>query len=1104
MARGPQAKDFTIGWICALPVELTAAKAMLDEVYECSSDYAQYTLGRIGIHSIVIICLPAGQIGTGSAAAAAVEMQSRFPALQMGLMVGIGGGVPNQEKEVDIRLGDVVISQPRGGYGGVVQYDFGKTGSDGLRTRTGFLNAPPAVLLTAVANLQSSISVGKSNVCHNFSALTHLPGFTRGNAGLDTLFESSYTHVGGLTCDKCCKDRVIERERRKNDEEIVIHCGTIASGNQVIKDAITRDRLSSEIGGTLCFEMEAAGVMNVFPCLVIRGICDYADSHKNKRWQPFAAAAAAACAKEILSFVPAVRQSYLNSLMFDQLEDRHDTIKAAHDSTCKWLLSRCEYQDWLDACKLSEHHGFFWIKGKPATGKSTIMKFAYACAKENMRDVIVISFFFNARGEELEKSAVGMYRSLLFQLLESLSDLRVVFDMLQAPFNENIHWWETAALKRLFKNAILKLRKYSLACFIDALDECEEDQVRDIVSFFEDLGQLTAKSGHRFYVCFSSRHYPHITLKKGIQLVLEKQQGHEEDIIKYVHSELRAGQSGLVSQIKSDIIKRSSGIFLWVVLVVQILNKEYDHGRIHTLRRRLDELPNGLDELFQNIMTRDSGNMEELILCLQWILYAKRPLKCEELYFAILAGIEPVALAAWEPREITRDDMGRFILSSSKGLAEVTKSKDETVQFIHESVRDFLLKENGLSKLRSNLICNLAGLSHDRLKQCCQSYIDASQPGQPPTQPLASVSFQGPMDIQPRTSGIFSFLGYAVQNILYHSDIANLHGVEQDAFIKEFPLGIWINLKNPFACRERRYTSEASMLYILAVENLPNLVRIALGRVSHMDITGEHYGSPIHAALACGNENVVKALLLPMSQFKSASAVASHDSNYPPCTIYQEEISYLLNNRQDISRKYETLLWQATRLGRLSLMKVLLATEKIHINSPNDIRATPLSWAAKRGRCAEVKLLIEHGANIEPTDRSGQTPLSLASLYGHEALVKLLIDNGSNTESRDSSGLTPLSWAIRQGHETVVKLLAEHGADLESRSLFGQTPLFWAVWQGHEMVVKLLIDLDVDMKSKDCSGRTPLSWAVMKGYENIAMLLRRKAAENSVTLMDIT
>ena len=135
------------------------------------------------------------------------------------------------------------------------------------------------------------------------SKLDSLPEFGRKAAGSDTLFEAKYDHEGGATCSKCSRDYLVAREPRR--QEVVVHYGTIASGNQVIKDARTRDRLSSELGGILCFEMEAAGLMNTFPCLVIRGVCDYADSHKNKKWQPYAAATAAAYAKEVLSVIPA-------------------------------------------------------------------------------------------------------------------------------------------------------------------------------------------------------------------------------------------------------------------------------------------------------------------------------------------------------------------------------------------------------------------------------------------------------------------------------------------------------------------------------------------------------------------------------------------------------------------------------------------------------------------------------------------------------------------------------------------------------------------------------------------------------------------------------
>lgn len=299
-ARASAKRDnYTVGWVCALPLERAAAEAMLDYRYQDDND-TMYTLGRIGDHDVVIACLPAGQTGTNAAAAVAAKMMSTFQKIRFGLMVGIGGGVPSSE--VDIRLGDVVVSQPGNGNGGVVQYDFGKT-RPGEFEQTGFLNAPPPVLLSALSKLQAEHAAGNTKLSQYLSMVPNTPVPPRESMMADVLFESSYVHVPGPTCDRCSKENLVSRKPR--NQEIAVHYGTIASGNQVMKDGITRDKLSSTFGRVLCFEMEAAGLMNSFPCLVIRGVCDYADSHKNKVWQRFAAASAAAYAKEILTVIPA-------------------------------------------------------------------------------------------------------------------------------------------------------------------------------------------------------------------------------------------------------------------------------------------------------------------------------------------------------------------------------------------------------------------------------------------------------------------------------------------------------------------------------------------------------------------------------------------------------------------------------------------------------------------------------------------------------------------------------------------------------------------------------------------------------------------------------
>ena len=295
-------EEYTVGWVCAIPVELAAAQKMLDEEHDDlehdGHDSNLYALGRVGGHNVVLACLPAGQTGLGSAAVLATQLKTTFKWIRFGLMVGIGGGVPGQH---DIRLGDVVVSQPYQGHCGVIQYDFGKATPTGFE-RTGFLNSPPQLLLSGVSRMRANHLLQRSRLFEYVTQAQDIPSFRRENAGPDILYQSSYNHVGANSGENCSFEMVVDRLPRQ--KEIEVHYGTIASGNQVMRDAKTRDEISKEFGGVLCFEMEAAGLMNNFPCLVIRGICDYSDSHKNKKWQPYAALTAAACAKELLSVIP--------------------------------------------------------------------------------------------------------------------------------------------------------------------------------------------------------------------------------------------------------------------------------------------------------------------------------------------------------------------------------------------------------------------------------------------------------------------------------------------------------------------------------------------------------------------------------------------------------------------------------------------------------------------------------------------------------------------------------------------------------------------------------------------------------------------------------
>ncbi|EHK27042.1 uncharacterized protein TRIVIDRAFT_132531, partial [Trichoderma virens Gv29-8] len=994
--------------------EYVAAQSVLDEIHGrpekvSHANKSDYTLGRIGKHNVVIAALPYGEYGTASAATVAADMSHNFPNLMVRLVVGIGGGVPS--KRNDIRLGDIVVSASGDGKSGVMQYDFGKTIQEQPFRPTRFLDQPPMILRTAMSGLMAQYE----REGHSIS-----------------------------DCATSCGDNsLIARPRRTQESNgPIIHYGLIASANQLVKDAILRDKLASEYD-ILCFEMEAGGLMNQFPCLIIRGICDYSDSHKNKAWQGYAAMTAAAYAKDLVRRLPPIEFSIpqatdnlslgqsqlkedklysasaeqisklLESLRFDQIEARQTTIKKAHAKTCRWLLRKPEYLDWLDTDKINEHHGILWIKGKPGTGKSTLMKFAFNNAKKTMRDKVIINFFFNARGEDLEKSTIGMYRSILLQLFEKLPLLQDTLELpkLAPPPGKDYHW-SVEALTNLLDQTIQNLKESSVVCFIDALDECEEIQIRNMMEFFERMGE-SATAGS-FRVCFSSRHYPYISISKGLNLTLEGQEGHTQDMVSYINSELKIGSSVLANQLRAELQEKASGVFMWVVLVVSILNKEHDKGRIHVLRKRLQEIPADLHQLFRDILTRDRQDTNELLLCIQWVLFTKQPLRPEQLYFALLSDV----IYEWNPSEITLFDMERYILNSSKGLTEITKSNAPTVQFIHESVRDYLMKENGLRDIWPDLEAHVCGESHERLKQCCLNYVTIGKTAYLQASDVwARPSSQEAKARRQSANSSFPFLEYAVKNILHHANEAEANGVNQDEFLKKFRLDHWIQLDNFFGkFATRQHTKQASLLYILAELNMSHLIKRCPDRISFLKREGERYGTPVFAALAMNNSESVR--------------------------VFLDDYLEIEPSFRGIIDNYYNDGTEGYNLGR-------------GFTFSEELCRTPLSYAAQSGSEATVKLLLERRAEIDAKDNTRRTPLSYAAESGSEAIVQLLLERGAEVHVQDNDERTPLSYGAQQDNEAVLEALLHRGAEIEVKDKLGRTPLLIATHHASSTVVEL-------------------------------------------------
>lgn len=782
------------------------------------------------------------------------------------------------------------------------------------------------------------------------------------------------------------------------------------------------------------------------------------------------------------------RKAILDSLRFEQIDSRHSNIKAVYSKTCQWLLRHPDYIHWLDPDEFNNHHGFLWINGKPGSGKSSLMKFAFTEAKRNTgMNAATVSFFFNARGDTLEKTTPGMLRSILLQVLEKLPDLQDVLDGTQlVPQNQNDSaMWKVEVLQQLFSTVVSRLNKRRVICFIDALDECNEDQVRAMVEFFETLGDEASQLENRLYVCLSSRHYPYIHIRHGKQLVLEDQADHGKDLERYVQGRLKLGKPPLIKQITDQILHKAAGVFMWTVLVVDILNKEFERGRIFAVKARLQEIPDQLSELFKDMLRRDNDNMAELLLCIQWILYAKRPLKREEFYFAMVSGASPADLAEWDPEYISTDDMGRFVLSSSKGLAEVTRSRIKTVQFIHESVRDFLIKDNGLRDLWHELGEDFESSSHDRLKQCCLAYVSIDKSkglagSSPPTnETLPKASSDEAKALRESVSARFPFLEYAVHQVFYHADEAAA-GVKQSTFLEHFPLKSWIDLDNLFEKHQiRRHTPDATLLYLFAEKQWTRLMTTQLDRDprTHVHVFGERYQFPLFAAIANGHRNAAEIILQQAIKPPENSDISRQ----------------LLETHGSVVPRGETLLSWAAQKTDEGIVKLLLATRTVDVNQKDRDGNAALSWALKTGREGIVRLILDTGrVDVNSQDRDGDTALSWAVKGGREDIARLLVDTGKvDINMRDKTNATPLFWATKKEYESIVRLLLNTGrAHIELRDNSGRIPLLWAAKRGDEGIMKLLLDaggINADMKDHD--RQELLCWAAENGYRKVAQLL---------------
>ncbi|KAJ5152694.1 uncharacterized protein N7482_009172 [Penicillium canariense] len=1087
---------YTVGWISALPIERAAAIAMLDERHDKPCGFVQhqadsnsYSWGRMGEHNVVIASLPAGLYGTTSAATTASSLLSSLPNIRISLLVGIGGGIARPEQGRDIRLGDIVVSEPRGTTGGLLQYDLGKALSNQRWERKGFLSLPPRVLLHALASLQAEHELGESRVPEFLTAAEKLKkganwysyqGFEH-----DRLFRSSYGHKGGHDCHDCEEMQTVDRaERETTDPEV--HYGIIASGNTLVKDAISRDRMFEEIGEEcICLEMEAAGLMNHFPCLVIRGVSDYADSHKNDRWQRYASATAAAYGKELLSYVPtaelqetrtalevlssdiqqihaivSVTKTAVESLESNRHLDQIRTWLSAPDTSTNlneaqkkrqagtglWFLESASFQEWYVGTRQT-----LWLYGIPGCGKTVLSASIIDYLNQQLHSTGVILEFFFDFTDTKKQTLDQLVRSLIGQLYLRSKDTRKELDRVIKAYKNSDRQPTCESLSTAFQQLLSHVQK----------------------------GMVSIRPG---------------SVNTDIRL--------------YVHEQLRNGRDfarwcskpTVLDEIETGIMQRADGMFRLAVCQLDNLQKHLDLPR---LRKSLQLLPRTLEEMYARILNGiDEDYRDCAIRILQFLTYSEPPLTIEEA--VDIVAIDPSGHPVFDPTFRMPDprEIGKFCPSLvTLVVREQRYRKSWTeLQLAHLSVQQYLKsdrivssfdpKSSDVGMLFQNSL-NLTVASGDITTVCLQ--------------------YLSQLDTRKSTGELakeYPFFVYSARYWMGHAKICETEKHVLDRILKFF-----LEQVEAYEAWEQAFCLDPSVppvfepgyekmppLYYAALAGLQHTVQLLLNREGDLKVHGED------ALQAASMGGCTEAVQLPFRNGADVNIQGGHFGNALQAASaggYTEVMQLLLRNGADVNiqgGEFDNALQAASLRGHTEDVQLLLRNGA-DVNIQGGHFGNALQGASSRGHLEIVQLLFRNGADMNKRGGLFDTALQAASAGGYTEVMQLLLRNGADVNIQGGYFGNALQAASAGGYTEVMQLLLRNGADVNIQGGEFGNALQAASLRGHTEDVQLLLRNGADVNIQGGEFGNALQAASLRGHTEVMQLLLRNGAKNTRSLV---